>query len=92
MYFKLVGRCLLLFNFIFVVVDEKKNKLRIIHLLTASKVFVFGVFLVHIFLCSDQKKSEYRHFSRSEYKHKIFKKTKISYPLILKRTCDAEKE
>ena len=67
MYFKLVGRCLLLFNFIFVVVDEKKNKLRIIHLLTASKVFVFGVFLVHISPYSEQKNSKYRHFSRSDY-------------------------
>ena len=41
---------------------------------TMSKVSVFGVFLLHFFLHSDQESSEYRHFSRSTIvtKYSIF--------------------
>ena len=47
------------------VIDSIPNSHSI--LLTARKVSVFGVFLVHIFPHSDQKNSEYRHFLRSEW-------------------------
>ena len=47
------------------VIDSIPNSHSI--LLTARKVSVFGVFLVHISPHSDQKNSEYRHFLRSEW-------------------------
>ena len=47
------------------VIDSIPNSHSI--LLTARKVSVFGVFLVHIFPHSDQKNSKYRHFLRSEW-------------------------